>query len=79
MEIEDDRYTKDGTVDRRGNPADKTRTGNWRTSPYILGSLGTPARPPPLPPAASGELTGEVARSSFAQGPSAASGWRTTG
>ncbi|CAA7406405.1 unnamed protein product [Spirodela intermedia] len=35
---EDDRYTKDGTVDRRGDPADKTKTGNWRTSPYILGN-----------------------------------------
>ncbi|XP_078435381.1 protein NRT1/ PTR FAMILY 8.1-like [Wolffia australiana] len=38
MEMEGDHSTKDGTVDRWGNPADKTRTGNWRTSPYILGT-----------------------------------------
>lgn len=36
MEIEDN-YTKDGTTDIHGNPADKRNTGNWRTCPYILG------------------------------------------
>ena len=39
MYMEEDRYTKDGTVDRRGNPADKTKTGNWKTSPFILGTV----------------------------------------
>lgn len=35
---EDDTYTKDGTVDYRGNPADKTKTGTWKACPYILGT-----------------------------------------
>jgi len=32
-----DMYTQDGTVDRKGNPALKKDTGNWRACPYILG------------------------------------------
>ena len=35
---EDDLYTKDGTVDCRGNPAKKNETGTWRACPYILGT-----------------------------------------
>ncbi|XP_027089615.1 protein NRT1/ PTR FAMILY 8.2 [Coffea arabica] len=35
---EDDLYTKDGTVDCRGNPAKKNETGTWRACPYILGN-----------------------------------------
>ncbi|XP_066308452.1 protein NRT1/ PTR FAMILY 8.1-like [Miscanthus floridulus] len=31
-----DMYTQDGTVDRKGNPAVKKDTGNWRACPYIL-------------------------------------------
>jgi len=34
---EDDIYTKDGTVDHRGNPANKKETGTWRACPFILG------------------------------------------
>ncbi|XAR58934.1 Peptide-transporting ATPase [Bertholletia excelsa] len=35
---EDDIYTKDGTVDCRGNPANKKETGTWKACPYILGN-----------------------------------------
>ncbi|KAK7305353.1 hypothetical protein VNO77_43258 [Canavalia gladiata] len=35
---EDDVYTKDGTVDYRGNPANKKETGTWRACPFILGN-----------------------------------------
>ncbi|XP_027932616.1 protein NRT1/ PTR FAMILY 8.1-like [Vigna unguiculata] len=35
---EDDIYTKDGTVDHRGNPANKKETGTWRACPFILGN-----------------------------------------
>ncbi|XP_059430342.1 protein NRT1/ PTR FAMILY 8.2-like [Corylus avellana] len=35
---EDDMYTKDGTVDHRGNQADKSKTGTWKACPYILGN-----------------------------------------
>ncbi|WVY92890.1 hypothetical protein V8G54_031978 [Vigna mungo] len=35
---EDDIYTKDGTVDCRGNPANKKETGTWRACPFILGN-----------------------------------------
>ncbi|KAL1332610.1 hypothetical protein HN51_061386 [Arachis hypogaea] len=35
---EDDVYTKDGTVDYLGNPANKKRTGTWRACPFILGN-----------------------------------------
>ncbi|XP_040382636.1 protein NRT1/ PTR FAMILY 8.1-like [Oryza brachyantha] len=31
-----DMYTQDGTVDVKGNPAEKKSTGNWRACPYIL-------------------------------------------
>ncbi|KAL5580819.1 hypothetical protein UlMin_013261 [Ulmus minor] len=37
-EEEEDTYTKDGTVDYCGNPADKTKTGTWKACPYILGN-----------------------------------------
>ena len=36
-EAAEDKYTKDGTTDLRGNPAVKKDTGNWRACPYILG------------------------------------------
>ncbi|KAL7264340.1 hypothetical protein ACSBR1_002315 [Camellia fascicularis] len=35
---EEDNYTKDGTVDYRGNPANKKKTGTWKACPYILGN-----------------------------------------
>ncbi|XP_008785424.1 protein NRT1/ PTR FAMILY 8.1 [Phoenix dactylifera] len=35
-EAAEDKYTKDGTTDIRGNPAVKKDTGNWRACPYIL-------------------------------------------
>ncbi|GMN23862.1 hypothetical protein TIFTF001_000298 [Ficus carica] len=39
MELEnDDVYTKDGTVDHRGNPANKKKTGTWKACPFILGN-----------------------------------------
>ena len=38
MEEDDDIYTKDGTVDYKGNPANKKQTGTWRACPYIIGN-----------------------------------------
>jgi peptide/histidine transporter 3/4 len=38
MEKEEDNYTKDGTVDYRGNPANRKKTGTWKACPYILGN-----------------------------------------
>ncbi|PON70610.1 Proton-dependent oligopeptide transporter [Parasponia andersonii] len=41
MEIEmenKDIYTKDGTTDYRGNPANKKETGTWKACPFILGN-----------------------------------------
>ncbi|TKY56441.1 NRT1/ PTR FAMILY 8.1 [Spatholobus suberectus] len=35
---EEDVCTKDGTVDYRGNPANKKETGTWRACPFILGN-----------------------------------------
>lgn len=35
---EEDVYTKDGTVDYKGNPANKKKTGTWNACPYILGT-----------------------------------------
>ncbi|XP_031485958.1 protein NRT1/ PTR FAMILY 8.1-like [Nymphaea colorata] len=35
---ESDIYTGDGTVDIKGNPAIKSKTGNWKTCPFILGN-----------------------------------------
>ena len=35
---DDDVYTKDGTVDCRGNPANKNVTGTWKACPFILGT-----------------------------------------
>ncbi|KVH94674.1 Major facilitator superfamily domain, general substrate transporter, partial [Cynara cardunculus var. scolymus] len=37
-EEDDDVYTKDGTVDYKGNPANKKTTGTWKACPYILGN-----------------------------------------
>ncbi|CAH9094970.1 unnamed protein product [Cuscuta europaea] len=31
-------HTGDGSVDRKGNPALKSNTGNWRACPFILGT-----------------------------------------
>ncbi|XP_072961202.1 protein NRT1/ PTR FAMILY 8.1-like [Typha angustifolia] len=36
MEDVEEKYTKDGTTDLRGNPAVRKNTGNWRACPYIL-------------------------------------------
>ncbi|KAJ0083424.1 hypothetical protein Patl1_31156 [Pistacia atlantica] len=38
LEVEDDDFTKDGTVDFRGNPANKKETGTWKACPFILGN-----------------------------------------
>lgn len=38
MGEEEDIYTKDGTLDYQGNPADKTKTGTWKACPFILGN-----------------------------------------
>lgn len=38
MGEEEDIYTKDGTLDHKGNPADKTKTGTWKACPFILGT-----------------------------------------
>ncbi|XP_030524239.1 protein NRT1/ PTR FAMILY 8.1-like [Rhodamnia argentea] len=35
---EDDVYTKDGTVDYKGDPANKEKTGTWKACPFILGN-----------------------------------------
>ncbi|WCJ28433.1 Major facilitator superfamily protein [Euphorbia peplus] len=37
-EEEENKYTKDGTIDFRGNPAIKNKTGTWKACPYILGN-----------------------------------------
>lgn len=34
----DDFYTKDGTLDYRGNPANKKTTGTWKACPFIIGN-----------------------------------------
>ncbi|KAL2240123.1 protein NRT1/ PTR FAMILY 8.1-like [Sesamum indicum] len=34
----EDKYTKDGTLDFRSNPANKNKTGAWKASPFILGN-----------------------------------------
>ncbi|KMZ64700.1 Peptide transporter [Zostera marina] len=34
--IQEDIYTKDGTVDYNGKPAVRRKTGNWKACPYIL-------------------------------------------
>eukprot|EP00268_Persea_americana_P044017 TRINITY_DN4442_c1_g1_i4.p1 TRINITY_DN4442_c1_g1~~TRINITY_DN4442_c1_g1_i4.p1 ORF type:complete len:306 (-),score=50.70 TRINITY_DN4442_c1_g1_i4:415-1332(-) len=36
--VEDDIYTKDGTVDLRNNPVVKTNTGSWKACRFILGN-----------------------------------------
>lgn len=38
--------TSDGSVDFRGRPAHKIRTGRWRTSPFIFGELRIYCYPP---------------------------------
>lgn len=35
---EEDVYTKDGTVDYKGDPANKKKTGTWKACPFILGN-----------------------------------------
>ncbi|OAY81503.1 protein NRT1/ PTR FAMILY 8.1-like [Ananas comosus] len=35
-DVVEDKYTKDGTTDIRGNPATRKDTGRWRACPYIL-------------------------------------------
>ncbi|KAK9699215.1 hypothetical protein RND81_08G160500 [Saponaria officinalis] len=35
---EDDTYVKDGTVDIRGNPANKENTGRWKACSFIFGN-----------------------------------------
>lgn len=37
--VEDNNYTKDGTLDYKGRPADKRTTGTWKACPYILGTI----------------------------------------
>lgn len=37
----EDVYTKDGTVDFRGNPAKRNATGTWKACPFILGTAAT--------------------------------------
>ncbi|GAV74476.1 PTR2 domain-containing protein [Cephalotus follicularis] len=34
----EDNYTKDGTVDYRGNPANKKKIGTWKACPFIIGT-----------------------------------------
>ncbi|KAL8102231.1 hypothetical protein AgCh_026934 [Apium graveolens] len=38
-EVEEDKYTEDGTTDYRNNPAIRNRTGTWKACPYILGNV----------------------------------------
>lgn len=39
VEMEEDNYVvKDGTVDFRGNPANRKKTGNWKACTFILGN-----------------------------------------
>lgn len=33
-----DDYSNDGTVDIKGNPANKKKTGNWKAGRFILGN-----------------------------------------
>lgn len=40
---EDDVYSKDGTVDYLGNPANRKKTGTWKACPFILGNSGVSA------------------------------------
>ncbi|XP_057816586.1 protein NRT1/ PTR FAMILY 8.1 isoform X1 [Cryptomeria japonica] len=34
----DDDYTQDGSMDLHGNPSVKSKTGNWKACPFILGN-----------------------------------------
>lgn len=36
---ESDFYTKDGTVDHKGNPANIKKTGTWKACPFIIGNF----------------------------------------
>ncbi|KAK9749809.1 hypothetical protein RND81_02G151900 [Saponaria officinalis] len=38
MKENNDPFTGDGSVDFKGNPALKSKTGNWRACPFILGT-----------------------------------------
>lgn len=35
--VDEDVYTKDGTVDINKNPANRKKTGNWKACRFILG------------------------------------------
>ncbi|CAN0854702.1 Protein NRT1/ PTR FAMILY 8.1 [Linum grandiflorum] len=35
---EEEFLTKDGTLDYKGNPADKRNTGTWKACPFIIGN-----------------------------------------
>jgi len=35
---EENVYSKDGTVDYLGNPANRKKTGTWKACPFILGN-----------------------------------------
>ena len=37
LQENDEQYTGDGSVDLKGHPVLKSRTGNWRACPFILG------------------------------------------
>jgi uncharacterized membrane protein YcjF (UPF0283 family) len=36
-------YTNNGTVDIKGNPANKKKTGNWKSCRFILGMIFCPS------------------------------------
>jgi len=36
---EENVYSKDGTVDYLGNPANRKKTGTWKACPFILGNF----------------------------------------
>lgn len=38
LQENDEQYTGDGSVDLKGHPVLKSRTGNWRACPFILGT-----------------------------------------
>jgi peptide/histidine transporter 3/4 len=38
---EEDVYTKDGTVDYLGNPANRKETGTWKACPFIIGTFSS--------------------------------------
>ncbi|KAI6673514.1 hypothetical protein NL676_001420 [Syzygium grande] len=36
----EDAYTQDGTVDRKGGPVRRSRTGRWKACSFIVGCIG---------------------------------------